>query len=304
MSNSNACTLAVLILSLSIGCAPDGGTVIGGDAPSILIDAINDIVGGGGGSDSDAPVDLTGEWTGICTVTEPGCDWSIGEQGLFELDVTQIGESLSVIVNGNSGVGTVSGNQISLVLTYPDFGGVTTETIAATVIDCSTVVGSSTAVWTSGSSTCTYAHQLEINRVGPCASEPEGEPNEDPTSGVSHCFSDDSQCYHIATDLVLSNEIGVDQLGTIMVTITGEALEPLDLQLEFYFVPLISDEPPGLWGDPQSVVIWDGPQPAGSFQIEAEVSSFTGTSTGLYMVLISDYSSLNLCLDELCVMFE
>jgi hypothetical protein len=122
---------------------------------------------------------VTGAWSGSSTSTGGTCD-SPSALTLIA-NFTQTGNTVNGTVNGVLGTGTISGNQISISVSYPEEDGTATENITGTVNSDNEMSGNSSGSWTDGFATCSFTTSWTLSRD---VSGPPPPPPPPPPSGL------------------------------------------------------------------------------------------------------------------------
>ena len=127
--------------------------------------------GGGGGSSSDGSVtpigDVAGSWSIDEKLATTDCkgDDVPGSQFTNIYKLTQNGDVVSLVSNGHTYSGKISGNKITGSASYPENGGTTSANLEAIVADsCDALTGTITWSWAGAGETCNGTTSLKGTR--------------------------------------------------------------------------------------------------------------------------------------------
>ncbi len=118
-----------------------------------------------GAQAADAIYDASGDWTWSTTDNyATGCDPDDDTTGNALVD--QSGNNFTVQIQGEtSDVGSIDGADYVYTASYPEDGGVTSESTSFTLTSAETAVGTSTWVWSNGGGSCSGGKNVTATKV-------------------------------------------------------------------------------------------------------------------------------------------
>jgi len=120
--------------------------------------------GGGGGGGLVDPV-CVWEIYAVVSTSSPYCSGDSGYRYIYP-GISQSGNTLNVTIGSDTFTGTISGTAVSWTGSYYDSGGVTTETLRATVDNtCNSINGTTSWTWTDGTGSCSGSTSFSGNRL-------------------------------------------------------------------------------------------------------------------------------------------